>query len=301
MNLLSGPQEYLRAAQRDSDLLRTFKAAVFQGVQMWVKPEIAGSYMAEVALAAEVVYYGLSIIGRKDLPQTLGEEYVSVSLASAPLLRPVKRVLGSTNYLRAARHFFPSAFSISLYLLLKLLLPYLIRKISTHRDKVIRNKEHKSKLDFLPSLGDLWEAVISKPHLACFFLWGGVDDIAKRIAGLVYIRHYRAESNGPSFRVLCWVVLAHAVLETLLMGRKSLAAFQAYGKRQEKREAGEEGLAGERRCGLCLEERSKPSCGPCGHIFCWDCLVAATQVKPQCPECRQKVEPTSILQLRNLS
>lgn len=300
MNLISGPQEYLRAAQRDSDLLRTFKAAVFRGMQGWVKPEIAGKYMTEAALAAEVVYCGLSLIGRRDLPQTLGEEYVSVSLASAPLLRPVKRVLGSTNYLRAAQHFFPPPLSISLYLLLKLLLPYLIRKISTYRDTVIRNKEDKSKLDFLPSIGDIWEAVISKPHLACFFMWGGVDDIAKRIAGMVYIRHYRAESNGPSFKLLGWVVFAHAVLEILLMTRKSLAAFQAYDKRQEIREIGE-GISIEQRCGLCLDERNKPSCGPCGHIFCWDCLVAATQVKPQCPECRQKVEPASILQLRNLS
>ena len=300
MNLLCGPQEYLRAAQRDADLLRAFKAAVFQGVQMWVSPEVAGGCMAELALAAEVAYYGLSLLGRKDLPQTLGEEYVSISLAEAPLLRPIKRVLNSTNYLRAARHFFPSALRLSLYLFIKLLLPYIIRRISLHRDKIVRNKDHKSKLDFLPSISDLWESVVLKPHLACFFLWNGVDDLAKRIAGLVYIRHLRAESSGPTFRVLGWVVLAHAVLEATLLFRKSWQAYKAYGQVEESRAVGE-GIAGERRCGLCLEERSQPSCGPCGHIFCWNCLVAATQVKPQCPECRQPTEPASILQLRNLS
>lgn len=267
---------------------------------MWVKPEVAGGYMAEVALAAEVAYYGLSLLGRKDLPQTLGEEYVSISLADAPLLRPVKRVLGSTNYLRAARHFFPSALIVSLYLCLKILLPYVIRRISLHRDKVIRNKEHKSMFDFLPSIADVWESVILKPHLAVFFLWNGVDDLAKRVAGLVNIRHYRAEDSGPTFRVLGWVVLAHAVLEATLLVRKSLQTYQAYGKREVSRTVGGD-TQGERRCGLCLEERSQPSCAPCGHVFCWNCWIAATQVKPQCPECRQPAEPASILQLRNLS
>lgn len=26
-------------------------------------------------------------------------------------------------------------------------------------------------------------------------------------------------------------------------------------------------------CPLCLDELMSPSCGPCGHVFCWKCLL----------------------------
>lgn len=299
MNLLSGQQEYLRAAQRDSDLLRSFKAAVLQAVQMVVRPETAGRYLSEVALAAEVTYYGLCLLGRQDLPQTLGEEYVSISLANFPLLRPIKRVLGSTNYLRAAHHFFPVLPQLSLYLLLKLLLPYLIRVFSQYRDKVIRNKLVKTGTDFLPSVSDLWEKVALKLHLAAFFLWNGADEVAKTVAGLVYIRHYRAENSGPKFPILGWIVLFHGLLELFLLLKKSYFDYKIAGKTEEKREVTSE-IYIEKRCGLCLDTRNKASCAPCGHVFCWDCLIAATQVKPLCPECRHPAPPETILQLRNL-
>ncbi|CCD26258.1 ubiquitin-protein ligase peroxin 10 NDAI_0H00840 [Naumovozyma dairenensis CBS 421] len=53
-----------------------------------------------------------------------------------------------------------------------------------------------------------------------------------------------------------------------------------------------------RNCILCLNDMVDPSCSPCGHIFCWRCLMDWCQERAECPLCRQPCLPQQILPLQ---
>ncbi|UZJ51353.1 hypothetical protein CBS101457_000673 [Exobasidium rhododendri] len=57
------------------------------------------------------------------------------------------------------------------------------------------------------------------------------------------------------------------------------------------------------KCTLCMERR-EPQKGTsavteCGHVFCWDCIVGWSKEKPECPLCRQSLNPSHLLPIYN--
>ncbi|WFD18968.1 peroxisome biogenesis factor 10 [Malassezia caprae] len=58
------------------------------------------------------------------------------------------------------------------------------------------------------------------------------------------------------------------------------------------------------RCTLCMDRR-EPEKGTsavteCGHVFCWDCIMAWAKEKAECPLCRQSLQCARVLPIYNL-
>lgn len=54
-------------------------------------------------------------------------------------------------------------------------------------------------------------------------------------------------------------------------------------------------------CSICFDERKFPTVTPCGHIFCWSCVVRFCITNPSCPICRAACDPQKLLCLYNYS
>ena len=90
----------------------------------------------------------------------------------------------------------------------------------------------------------------------------------------------KLDTNNPSFHML-----KSNYTQIVSQAKFMLEAIKKLDKSEDTDDPEEDD-----ECPICIDEVNDPTILPCGHIFCYDCINEMTQVKKQCPLCKQEIK-----------
>ncbi|XP_013118677.1 peroxisome biogenesis factor 10 [Stomoxys calcitrans] len=288
--------EIVRSIQKDSrytnelsedfsDLLR------LTGPRNWIK------YNLFTKLMAELTYHGFASLNNL---QTLGEEYTGIIQVDADYKQIPSRLLQISAILL---EFGGDALYIKV-------LQKLNRHIEDNDDIV---PEAKSKLKSIVKCMLISPSYIKALHKSLFYLRSDKYQISKRCTGINYvlIRHWlQPEFSLYGYKILGVVTflqvtfsVAIAAFETWKEHKRKQFEITKSLKRFINRDNYTKQIEGQRNasssCILCLEPRMHTTLTPCGHLFCWGCLLDWLDERYECPLCRETLKKCQVVQLQN--
>lgn len=318
------PADIVRAQQKDEFCRGLLREHVIETLEEVLGHRRASSWTGSAVLVSDVAYFMVTSVlsGR-----TLGEEYCDLlavtsppsggaGAAASPILRPsrARRAVAGlaelapagqlAQWLGAAAGAAPAA----------------------------RGKRGAARAVVASAAGLAVEALplLLRLHLAFFYLFGSFRRVADRCAGIrslsIAERPYRNFSYRPLGALLVAQVLGECCARAVRRHRRSAAAaaaaaeaaaYTAYAavaaSARSTARASTSGSgsgsgtglsdvgppARQPACRICLEPCTVPTCTPCGHLFCWDCIATSCAMKAVCPLCRAPAPPQQLLPLQH--
>ena len=306
--LQSEQPEIIRLNQQDDYYQNYLKSKIIEALEIFMPWLLSYRVLSRnedlLKMISAVVYYGLTTLRSS---QTLGEEYTNLAQYNEK-----DKGVNWQNFPNISRTrkimfvFFAAVF------------PFISQKVfkkvyNSLKQKIYLQLDNSSLLKILiKNLPDYDSFVQSlfKINLAVFFIDGLYLQISKRFTSVKYIYTKRPQEHGLSYYNVGRLMLIQIVIEISKYFYKS---YKTYLTRKNKNlsKSHESNLAmrqevsqstmndESKTCPLCFDVRKNTAATPCGHLFCWECIMKNCLIKEECPQCRKICKPNKIIQIRN--
>ncbi|XP_017135566.1 peroxisome biogenesis factor 10 [Drosophila miranda] len=286
--------EIVRSVQKDArytnELAEDFSDVLrLTGPRNWIK------FNQMCKLLAELSYHGFASVNSL---QTLGEEYTGIIQVDGNYKQIPSRLM---QLLAIVLEFGGDALFIRLLQKLDL---YIANHEEIRPEAKLQLKKLIHRLKQSPSY-------IKALHKSLFYLNSSKYQLSKRTTGINYvlIRHWlQPEFSLYGYKILGVITFLQVTVSLAISSwdawrehkRQQLETLKQTGKRFLHRASSVKSSNHDApQCILCLEPRTNCSLTPCGHIFCWSCILEWLEERDECPLCRESLKKSQVIQLQN--